>query len=128
MSNRIVTQLGPDGDFARGFSQVLSTSAATAQKVRSRLLLVQGEWFLDPDAGVPWFANDASVDPPIMGSRGIDLGYVERTIKRTILETEGVSKLVDFSMALDRETRRCSIFTTLETDDGDVESIEVSVP
>jgi hypothetical protein len=128
MSTLIVTQLGPDGDLLRGFGQTLRTSAATAQKVRSRLLLIQGEWFLDPDAGVPWFANDNSVDPPIMGTRGADLGYVERVLKRTILETHGVSKLLDFALELNRSARALSVSATVETDDGDVENIEVSVP
>jgi hypothetical protein len=128
MSTLIVTQLSPDGDLLRGFGQVLSTSAATAQKLRSRLLMVQGEWFLDPDAGVPWFALPASVDPPIMGAKGTDLGYVERVLKAAILETTGVSKLVDFSLELNRSTRACTVSAIVETDDGDVENIEVSVP
>lgn len=128
MSDLIVTRLAPDGDLARGFGDTIGGSAATAQKVTCRLRLVQAEWFLDPDAGVPWFALDGAVDPPIMGSKGVDLGYVERVLKTTILETQGVSKLVSFAIALDRETRRCTVSAAVETDDGDIENIEVLLP
>ena len=128
MSTLLIGQLSPDGDMVGGFGNLVTKSAATAQKVRCRLKLIQAEWFLDPDAGVPWFAIEGTVDPPIMGSRGTDLGYVERVLKTTILETVGISKLVSFSIALDRNTRGATVAATVETDDGDIENIEVMLP
>ena len=128
MSTLIVTRLGTDGDIARGLGDVVSKSAATAQKLTCRLKLVQAEWFLDPDAGVPWFALPGTVDPAIMGSKGVDLGYVERVLKTTILDTTGISKLVAFAMNLDRNARSCPVTATVETDDGDIENIEVLLP
>jgi len=128
MGTLIAGQLDSSGDMVGGFGNVVAFSAATAQKLRCRLLLVQAEWFLDPDSGVPWFALPDSVDPPIMGVKAVDLGYVERTLKTTILETEGISELVDFTMSLDRNTRAATVAATVKTDDGDVENIEVSIP
>lgn len=128
MSTLIVRQLSPTGDLQGSFANVLRTSAATAQKLKSRLLLIQGEWFLDPDAGVPWFAMEGAVDPPIMGVRRADLGYAERTLKTAILETTGISELVDFAITLDRNTRAATVACAVKTDDGDIENIEVSVP
>lgn len=128
MSTLIVTRLGTDGDLARGLGDVVSKSAATAQKLNCRLKLLQAEWFLDPDAGVPWFALPGTVDPPIMGSKGVDLGYVERVLKTAILETTGIAKLVDFSLSFDRNARSCTVAATVETDDGDIETIEVLLP
>lgn len=128
MSTLIVGQLTSDGDICGSFANVISKSAATAQKCTCRLKLIQGEWFLDPDAGVPWFALPLSVDPPIMGVRPVDLGYVERTLKMAILDTVGISKLVEFANTLERNTRASSVTSTVETDDGDTENIEVLLP
>ena len=128
MGTLIAGQLDSSGDMVGGFGNVVAFSASTAQKLRCRLLLVQAEWFLDPDVGVPWFALPGSIDPPIMGVKAVDLGYVERTLKTAILDTEGVSELVAFTMSLDRNTRAATVAATVKTDDGDVENIEVSIP
>ena len=127
MGTLIVTKLGPDGDLAAGLGTVISRSAATAQKLRCRLRLILGEWFLDPDAGVPWIATPLSQEPAIMGSRFSDLGYAERVLKTCILETTGIAALLDFSINLDRATRSATASATVQTDDGDVENIEVSL-
>ena len=128
MSTILVGQLSSTGDIVGGFGNLLSHSAATAQKLRSRLKLNQAEYFLDLDAGVPWFAIDGTVDPPIMGRKGTELGYAERVLKTTILETVGVSKLVSFSITLNRNTRAATVAAIVETDDGDIENIEVILP
>ena len=128
MSTLIVRQLGTDGDLVGSFRNVLTRSAATAQKLRSRVRLIQAEWFLDPDAGVPWFALPLSVDPPIMGTKPADIGYAERTLKTTILETPGIASLTEFALTFDRAARSITVTATVTTDDGDIENIEVHVP
>jgi hypothetical protein len=126
MGALIVTKLGPDGDLARGFGTVIDKSAATAQKLVCRLRLILGEWFLDPDAGVPWAPMPLAQEPVIFGAPA-DLAYAERTLKRCILETTGISAILDFAMTLDRSTRHATVTASVQTDDGDVENIEVSV-
>ena len=62
----------------------------TAQHCRTRLLFYTGEWFLDTDAGTPWF-QEVFVKPT-------DLANVESVIKTRILNTPGVLGLTDFTM------------------------------
>jgi hypothetical protein len=64
--------------------------AETAQHCRTRLLFYTGEWFLDTDAGTPWF-QEIFVKPT-------NLANVESIIKSRILNTPGVLSLTDFAM------------------------------
>ena len=109
---------GHDMTFGQGVANYARDDEATAQKVKTRLLLLFNEWFLDTDAGVPHLQQ-------IM-VRPSNLPLAEAIIKRTIIETEGVSELRSFAMTYDRETRRLTIQATVANSYGTVANIKVS--
>lgn len=107
-----------DMTFGQGLANYARDAEATAQSVKTRLLLLNGEWFLDLDAGVPYLQK-------IM-VRPANLPLAESVIKRTILETEGVAELRSFVMTFDREPRRLTIQATVVNTYGTVSNIRVS--
>ena len=107
-----------DMTFGRGIADMARDDEATAQAVKTRLLLLKGEWFLDIEAGVPYLQQ-------IM-VRPSNLPLAEAIIKRTILDTEGVAELQSFAMTYDRETRRLTIQATVANSYGTVANIKVS--
>lgn len=109
---------GHDMTFGQGLANYARDDEATAQAVKTRLLLLFNEWFLDTDAGVPHLQQ-------IM-VRPSNLPLAEAIIKRTIIETEGVAELRSFVMTYDRETRRLTIQATVANSYGTVANIKVS--
>lgn len=94
-----VRALDSNGDytFGKGLANFwIDTPAAVAQEVITRLGLIQGEWYLDNEQGVPWKTQI--------------LGYNTQStrdlvIKNTILTTPGVVTLNSYSSSLDPATR-----------------------
>jgi hypothetical protein len=105
-----------DPIWGHGFRDIATTSEATQQRLRCRLLVIQGEWFLDTDAGVPWWQPPGSDVKPIMGGPR-DLQYAESVLKKIILETDGVATLDRFSMHVDAH-RNLTISCSGTTVDG----------
>lgn len=116
----LVRRLDPGHDmtFGQGVANYARDDEATAQAVKSRLLLLFDEWFLDTAAGVPHLQK-------IM-VRPSNLPLAESIIKRTILQTEGVAELRSFGMTFDRETRRITIQATVANTYGTVANIRVT--
>ena len=107
-----------DMTFGHGIADMAVEAEACAQNVKTRLLLLQGEWFLDTDAGVPYL-QQIMVKPA-------NPALTEAIVKRTILETEDVSEIRSFSMTFDRNTRRMTISATVATIYGSVANIKVT--
>lgn len=118
----IVRRLSPDHDmtFGNGLADYAERAEAVAQNVKTRLLLLQEEWFLDTRAGVPWLQK-IMVKP-------VRLLLANTIIKRTMLQTVGVTKIVKYSTSFDRETRRLTVAATLNTIYGETIDIKVSPP
>lgn len=116
----IVRRLSPLGDmtFGQGLANYARRAEACAQCVRTRLLLVLGEWFLDDEAGVPYLERVFADRTP--------LPAVEAVIKGTILATTDVQAVTAFVMTLDRATRRLSIAATVTTIYGETINIQVT--
>lgn len=106
-----------DMTFGRGIVNYAKDEEATAQSVKSRLLLLLGEWFLDIEAGVPWL-QQIMVKPA-------DIPLTESIIKQRILETVGVAELVNFDMIFDNNTRIISIAATVKNIYGTITNIKV---
>lgn len=107
-----------DMTFGNGVSDYAETVEAIAQNVKTRLLLLQEEWFLDISAGVPWLQK-IMVKPA-------RLLLTNTIIKRTILKTEGVTGISKYSTSFDRETRALRIATTITTIYNEDIDIQVS--
>lgn len=106
-----------DMTFGQGLSNFAIESEAVAQNVRTRLLLVLGEWFLDTEDGVPYLEK-IFIKPE-------DLAQVEAILKARISETEGVQTLFDFQLLFERSTRSVTITATLQTIYGTTKNIRI---
>lgn len=99
--------LDANGDmtFGQGSGNFLINSPeAVGQAVMTRLRLLTGEWFLDVEAGTPYSTQ-------ILG-RNTTATY-DQAIRERILDTEGVTDLVNYSSSL--VGRRLSVAATINT-------------
>lgn len=88
---------------------------------RTRLLLAVGEWFLNLDAGVPWY-EDPGVDPErvILGSR-YDEPRVRAEILTALLSTPGILEITALLIEFDTATRGVTITWESKTVFGDTD-------
>lgn len=103
----IYRKLDAAGDytFGQGSANFLVDSpAAVAQAVSTRLKLIQGEWFLDVNAGVPY-------NTQVLGFGTIP--YYDFAIKDAIMNTPGVSSMVSYSSYI--QDRAVNITATIDT-------------
>ena len=77
-------------------------SDAIMQAVKSRLLLVQQEWFLDLDEGLPWFTD--------MFGAGANLFKIRTYIAKRILGTDGVISLKTLTIDFNKAERKLDIY------------------
>lgn len=75
---------------------------AVGQHARQRLQFFLGEWFLDPTIGVDWFGR-------VLGYSDAQLPIAEAIVKRTILETPGVTGIVEIQTEFDRANRGAKV-------------------
>lgn len=118
MRYRALSAMG-DSTFGSGSTAFLVNSAATvAQAIKTRLLLMEGEWFLDVNEGTPYSTQ-------ILG-RGTSSTY-DRAIRDRIFGTEGVTGISSYSSSLSRPTRALAVNATVETIFGEA-SLTVNIP
>lgn len=89
-----VRKLDANGDYSLGKGEAnfwINDPRGVAQKVETRLLLWEGEWFLDKTVGTPWIQQ-------ILGYNNASLRDI--AIKTVILETENVTALTNYSSAV----------------------------
>lgn len=106
-----------DMTFGQGMANYAIDDEAIGQNVKTRLLLIMGEWFLDDDAGLPYLTE--IVKEPT----NIDLA--ESLIKRCILGTLGVNEITAFGLDFDHQTRILSVSATLTTTLGTTKNIKI---
>jgi hypothetical protein len=108
---------GWDISFGQGIKNFCSGAEATAQKVKMRLQVVLGEWFLDTSAGI--------FNPDTMSEKPLNLPYLESVAKACIIKTDGVASLIRFVMSWDSISRELVINVSLNTVYGTIENIQV---
>lgn len=104
-----------NGDLA-----VVRDSDATAQFLRQRLRLIQTEWFLDENEGIPYF-DDVLVKNPQQVT-------IDAIFKREILSVNGILELLTYAAVLDGPSRTMTLTFQARTADGVIdfsETIEV---
>ena len=98
----------------------VADGAEIVQHVRSRLLFYFGEWFLDIDAGVPYFQE--------IFTKPANLANIESIFKSKILRTPGVQRLTDFSMIYEGgSSRTLSVSFSAETTFGFIDKDKVTI-
>lgn len=86
------------------------------QNIRERLQFFLGEWFLDITGGVPWF-QEIFVKPA-------NPGLAEAEIKKAILGTKDVHRLLSFSFEADLNNRIVKVVDfAVDTTYGPIEEI-----
>lgn len=90
---------------------------SVSQRIKQRLLVLAGEWFLDKEKGLPY------IDELFSKKEG-DTRLIESVIRKTIVETPGVKSLLSFSVNYRNEERVGSISFTVSTTEG-LSSLEV---
>lgn len=80
---------------------------AIVQDIKVRLWFFRGEWFLDTDAGVPYFADILVKNPNIQN--------VDAIIKTTIVDTDGVNEITDYESEFDSALRRLTVTFSVNT-------------
>lgn len=102
-------KLDAEGDYTFGNQQAdfhRDSPLAVAQAVRTRLLLNQGEWFIDTAAGMPWATQ-------VLGER--TTGTRDGAIKKRILGTAGVTQIDTYASEFDPSTRKLVVTVTITT-------------
>ena len=87
------------------------------QRIKQRLLLIKDEWFLDTQAGLPWFGE--------LNQKRITEGRVRALLTRQIVNTEGVKELLDLQLDFTPQTRALLVQFRVTADNG--ASIDVSL-
>lgn len=81
-----------------------------AQRLRIKLQMFLGEYYLDTSFGVPYYEEILKKVP--------NTNTVEAELRGAILETEGVSRLISFDLDLNGSSRELSLSFVAETNSG----------
>jgi hypothetical protein len=101
--------LSVDGDYTFGQGSAnfwINSPDGVAQSVQTRLLLWEGEWFLDNTVGTPYAQQ-------ILGYNTKSL--YDMAIKSRILGTPGVTSIESYNSVFDPATRSLTISCTINT-------------
>ena len=99
-----------DISHAEGVILFTSKDDETAQRIRTCLRRIKGEWFLDVNAGLPYFGGQ------MLG--GKDLEYVKLLIREELLRIEGVNKITEINILMDKTTKKVSVYVELELENN----------
>ena len=103
---------------SKGF-KLVSDGANVVQNVKTNLQTFESEWFLNRNFGTPYF-REILIKPA-------NLERVESELKLVILNTEGINKLVSFSMEYLRDIRKLNVNYEAETIYGSIIGETVNV-
>jgi len=97
----------------------VSGSELVAQRLKVILQLFKGEWFLDADAGIPWYQE--------ILEKGVPVEVVDSILRAAIIATAGVNRLLTYASSIDAATRTVSVAFTVDTVYGPVDFEETLV-
>lgn len=95
-----------DLDFSRGIDAVV-------QSCRIALQIVQGEWFLDLDVGIPYWDNILAQKPLIA------IAACQVAFTTELLSIEGVISVTKMDITYNRETRTMTVIWQILTGLGE---------
>lgn len=105
-----INQQTNDIQHADGLIGYVNLDSETIQRIRTCLRRIEGEWFLDVDAGLPYFGGQ------MLG--GKDLEYVKLIIREELLRIEGVNKITEINILMDKSTKHVSVYVELEINEN----------
>lgn len=113
-----VRRLTEDGDIATNGNHFIGGIQETAQTVKTRVKLIEGEYFRNTAEGTPWFSR--------ILPNTIDQALKESEIKRIITRTQNVGGIISFDFEFEREQRKISINSNIVDNSGEREEIILS--
>lgn len=112
--------LSPTGDYTfgqNGTNFLVNSPEAVAQAVKTRLALAMGEWFLDLSYGTPYQSK-------ILGAGRVST--YDSAIQDVILNTQGVTAIIQYNSKVDPNTRAATVFVVIDTQYGSA-TVQVSI-
>lgn len=106
--------LGPQSGIA-----LAEGAEAVVQGVTTRLRLFRGEWFLNVNAGMPWFQE-------VFTDGGQDIRRIESALRAQILATPGVEQILSLDIDFNGGTRDLSVTFDVDTIYGPSGLVEVA--
>ena len=97
------------GGIATGDDEVI-------QRIRTRLFRERAEWFLNTASGLPWYQYGKG----ILGAALREKSTVDLLIRKRILETEGVARVVKLNTLFSIGSRTCSVYMQVLMNSGSV--------
>ena len=82
------------------------------QKLRQHLRLFKGEWFLNLDAGIPYFED-------ILGKKNA-LNIIESKFVQAISAIEEVAEILKLNLSIDSKTRTLKVNVTVRGIDNNI--------
>ena len=79
------------------------TDEEIAQRLKMRLKLFKGEWFLNSEHGLPYFED-------ILGSKNLDINIIESILREQILDVKGIKEIIETSIDYDKNDRKIIYF------------------
>ena len=103
-----------------GRLKVVRDGAEAVQHVRTRLQFYLEEWFLDLQAGTPYFQQ--------IFTKPANLANIESVLKVRILGTPEVERLIEFSMVYEgASVRKLTVSFSAETTYGVINNEKVTI-
>lgn len=101
-----------DGDIsvANGRASIVTGATEKAQKIRGRLRLFQGEWFLDTRIGVPYYTVVLIKNP--------DLEIIKRLYRRVVMSVPGIADVQELDLVWNRVDRSLAYSLRAVDDEG----------
>lgn len=112
--------LGDDYDLEFGF---VVGEEEVLQRLKMRLWRELGEWFLDVDAGLPWYQGGNGM----LGAKPFERNNIELMIRRCIMQTEGISRITSMSGIFAIGSRSLDLYIQVLLDTGNMGSVNVTV-
>lgn len=107
--------------FADGDLQFVSGKDSIVSDAKARLRFFQGEWFLDLNAGMPYFQSILVKAP--------NMAVVNAAYRDTLSQTEGVIAVNSLSVDYTPSGRSLQVTFSISTDVGVInQSVQVPVP
>jgi hypothetical protein len=121
LTDPVCLLLTEDGDLDRSAHRLQFARGvdAVVQGVRTRMLLVRGEWFLDRDVGVPYLESDLVAPADAILGQRYDEAKIVAAFRRPILATPGVRGILLLRPTFTAATRSLGIEWRARTVFGD---------
>jgi len=100
-----------DVEVLNGDLVLLADDGAVRQRLKQRLLLFLGEWFLDASKGVPYYQYILVKNP--------NMDLVNSSLKAVVLQTPGILELTSFDYDYDSGGRGLTVTCQCKGANGD---------